>query len=586
MRKGKVIITISSFILILLFTAVISLLIIIRTDCAFLVNRIIDMKRGDDSPWDFSFEAIAEKGEELLFRGFSLSYDEENLCYIEEGSVDLSLSSLYFFWKNEDSFVTAVIDGGSVDLTKILASYADYETREEKGAFSFYDFITRRNVYVEADDIYVDYDYFSSTLENIILEYTSSDEVFSGSFNASLIDASLSGWTEKVTDSSFSFVRDGNITLRAVLDKITVEGDGIKGAFNSVTFEEETDSVSAFLKNDYTGTLALSSAVLSQEGIDLLLTDGSFSYSDNLVSGTFRKADAEGIGAVMSADKVFLSFGTDSSYMLSCGSMNAVYSGRSSLITDASVKGRLGEDNAAVCAASLSFDFSDLTDGKLGMTTVSGLSAEVAKTDGYNVKLTRDVEAATKGESLEDITFSFTADVSVDGEGSPYGSMEIDNLYPGFGTTLTSPLIIEAGESVVTASIESETVKADISYDPGVNDVTGNVVLSGLPVKTALEFILDREFEKLSGKSVIDMTSDFALSYEEGEITGTASFDITLSSYRISFFTFAVGINGALEMTDGKMVLDGVRFTSPILSFGVEGYYDYVTGKPHFSFTK
>lgn len=147
-------------------------------------------------------------------------------------------------------------------------------------------------------------------------------------------------------------------------------------------------------------------------------------------------------------------------------------------------------------------------------------------------------------------------------------------------------MIIEAGESVVTASIESETVKADISYDPGVNDVTGNVVLSGLPVKTALEFILDREFEKLSGKSVIDMTSDFALSYEEGEITGTASFDITLSSYRISFFTFAVGINGALEMTDGKMVLDGVRFTSPILSFGVEGYYDYVTGKPHFSFTK
>lgn len=165
----------------------------------------------------------------------------------------MSLSSLYSFWKNEDSFVSASIDGGSVDLTMILASYADYETREKRSAFSFYDFITARNVYVEADDIIVDYDYFTSTLENIILSYTSSDEVFSGSFNTSLIDASLSPWTGKVKGSSFSFVRDGNITLRAVLDQITIEGEGIEGEFNGVTFEEETDSLSAFLKNEYKG---------------------------------------------------------------------------------------------------------------------------------------------------------------------------------------------------------------------------------------------------------------------------------------------------------------------------------------------
>lgn len=586
MRKGKVIITIVSVVLILLAVVVLSLLVIIRTDCAFLVNRIIDMKRGEDSPWDFSFGKITEKDEEILFRGFSLSYEENLLCYIEEGSLDLSLSALYSFWKNEDSSVSAVVEGGSVDMTMILASYADYETKAKKGGFSFYDFITRRNVSVKAGGIHVDYDYFSSTLEDIILEYTSSDEVFSGSFNTSVIDASLSGWTGKVRDSSFSFIRDGKITLRAVLDKITVEGEGIEGEFNSVTFEEETASVSAFLKNDYTGTLALSSATLSQDGIDLGLTDGTFSYSDNLVSGSFRKADVDGMGAVMSADNVSLSCGTDSSYILSCESIDAVYSGRSSLITDASVKGKLGSNNAAVSVKSLSSDFSDLTDEKLGITTVSSLSAEVREADGYIVRLTGDAVAATKGESLGDITFSFTADVSVDEEGSPSGSVEIDNLYPGFGTALTSPLIIEAEDGGVKASIESETVKADISYDPDGNDITGNIVLAGLPVKTALEFLLDREFEKLSGKSVIDMTSDFVLSYEDGEMTGTASFDITLSAYRISFFTFAVGINGGVELADGKMVLDGVRFTSPVLSFGIEGYYDLVTGRPHFSFTK
>ncbi len=164
--------------------------------------------------------------------------------------------------------------------------------------------------------------------------------------------------------------------------------------------------------------------------------------------------------------------------------------------------------------------------------------------------------------------------------------VEIDSLYPGFGTTLTSPLIIEKEEESVTATIESETVKADIIYDPDVKDITGNVTFASLPVKTALEFLLDKDVEKLSGKSVIDMTSSFALSYEDGEITGSALFDITLSSYRISFFTFVVGINGGVEIDDGKMVLDAVRFTSPILSFGVEGWYDFVTGKPHFSFTK
>ncbi len=585
MRKGKVIITIVSVVLILLAAVVLSLLVIIRTDCAFLVNRIIDMKRGEDSPWDFSFGKIAEKDGEILFRGFSLSYEENLLCYIEEGSLDLSLSALYSFWKNGDSSVSAVVEGGSVDLTMILASYADYETRDKKGTFSFYDFITRRNVSVKAGGIHVDYDYFSSTLENIILEYTSQDEVFSGSFNTSVIDASLSGWTGKVRGAAFSFIRDGNITLRAVLDKITVEGEGIEGEFNSVTFEEETASVSAFLKNDYTGTLALSSATLSREGIDITLNDGTFSYSDNLVSGSFRKADADGMGAVMTADNVSLSCGTDSSYMISCESMNVSYSSNNTCITNASVRGRLGEDNASVIAQSLYSDYSDMTAGKIGMVRAGNLSAEVTNAEGYTVSLSGEVEAETKGESLEDITFSFTADAAIDETGNTSGRVEIDNLYPGFGTTLTSPLIIEAGDDGVTASIESDTVRADISYEREGNEITGNVMLDDLPVKTALEFLLEREFEKLSGKSVIDMTSDFVLSYEE-EFTGTASFDITLSAYRISFFTFAVGINGGVELADGKMVLDGVRFTSSILSFGIEGYYDLVTGRPHFSFTK
>lgn len=585
MRKGKVIITVVSVILVLLVTAFISLLVIIRTDCAFLVNRIIDIKRGDDSPWDFSFEKISEKGERLLFEGFRLSYDDENLCYIEVGSVDLSLSSLYSFWKNEDSFVSASIDGGSVDLTMILASYADYETREKRSAFSFYDFITARNVYVEADDIIVDYDYFTSTLENIILSYTSSDEVFSGSFNTSLIDASLSPWTGKVKGSSFSFVRDGNITLRAVLDQITIEGEGIEGEFNGVTFEEETDSLSAFLKNEYKGTLTLSSASLSENDLDITLEDGRFSYNDNLLSGTFTTSTAEGMGAVMNAEKVSLFFSTDSSYVLSCESMNVSYSSNNTCITNASVRGILGEDNASVTAQNLYSDFSDMTAGKIGKMTAGNLSAEVTNAEGYTVSLTGEVEAETKGESLDNITFSFTADAAIDETGNTSGRVEIDNLYPGFGTTLTSPLIIEAAESGITASIESDTVSADISYDREGNVITGNVILDDLPVKTALEFLLEREFEKLSGKSVIDMTSDFVLTYEE-EFTGTASFDITLSSYRISFFTFAVGINGAVEFDKGKMVLDGVRFTSPVLSFGIEGYYDFVTGRPHFSFTK
>lgn len=585
MRKGKVIITVVSVILVLLVTAFISLLVIIRTDCAFLVNRIIDIKRGDDSPWDFSFEKISEKGERLLFEGFRLSYDDENLCYIEVGSVDLSISSLYSFWKNEDSFVSASIDGGSVDLTMILASYADYETREKRSAFSFYDFITARNVYVEADDIIVDYDYFTSTLENIILSYTSSDEVFSGSFNTSLIDASLSPWTGKVKGSSFSFVRDGNITLRAVLDQITIEGEGIEGEFNGVTFEEETDSLSAFLKNEYKGTLTLSSASLSENDLDITLEDGRFSYNDNLLSGTFTTSTAEGMGAVMNAEKVSLFFSTDSSYVLSCESMNVSYSSNNTCITNASVRGILGEDNASVTAQNLYSDFSDMTAGKIGKMTAGNLSAEVTNAEGYTVSLTGEVEAETKGESLDDITFSFTADAAIDETGNTSGRIEIDNLYPGFGTTLTSPLIIEAAESGITASIESDTVSADISYDREGNDITGNVILDDLPVKTALEFLLEREFEKLSGKSVIDMTSDFVLTYEE-EFTGTASFNITLSSYRISFFTFAVGINGAVEFDKGKMVLDGVRFTSPVLSFGIEGYYDFVTGRPHFSFTK
>ncbi len=587
MRIGKrIVITVVLVFLLLLISSLLSLLLIIRTDSAFLVNRIIDMKTDDDSPWDFSFEEIAEKEGRIIFKGFSLSYDEDMLCYIEEGSVDLSLSALYSFWKNESSSVTAVINGGSIDLDMILSAYADYKTRDKKEGFSFYDFIIRRNVSLSGGSLSVDYDYLSSTIENIELEYTSSDEVFSGSFKAPLITSSFSGMTEKAEGASISFVRDGNIKLNAALDTIRVEGDGITGYFKSVLFEEETASVSAFLRNDYTGKLTLSEASLSQEGLELTLSDGTFSYSDNLLSGSFVRADASGFGALTNAEGISLLFTTESSYLLSCESMTALYASRSTLITNACVEGRLDGDDAAVTIESILCDFSDITGGKIGNAEGTNLTAAVTKEDGYKVVLSGDVEAETKGESLDDITFSFTADAFSDEDGAVSGRVEIDSLYPGFGTMLTSPLIIEKEEESVTATIENETVKADIIYDPDEKDITGNVTLSSLPVKTALEFLLDKDVEKLSGKSVIDMTSSFALSYEDGEITGSALFDITLSSYRISFFTFVVGINGGVEIDDGKMVLDAVRFTSPILSFGVEGWYDFVTGKPHFSFTK
>ncbi len=653
---GTVIFTVILVLLILSF----SLLIYVRNNTASVVNRIIEYRRGKDSPWSFSFENI-ETGydEKVTVRGFTLFYEDMLLVRLDSVTASSGVMGLWNFWKNEDSAISVNVKGGRINLTNAIRAYRDYEGKPHSGGFSFYDFIRERTAVVTGEDITVGYDYFSGTADTISLSYNSSDRVFCGAFTSKSIAVICSDYRGNLINAHLNFINDEDIIVKAEADKLHLSGSDVSAEFGRLSFSESTPSIQAFLSNDYFGTLRSGKGEIETEQGRLSFTSSEFDYSDETVTGTLDNTSVTVDDITAFTDALSLSMDTSASFTLSSddirvsngssvctagkteiegkldgskatlktvnlkGDMREITGGRiafsefssvssvidftDSVILSASaesftadvpelVSSVTGENISALFddgkiilfAGSISSDISSLTEGRIGRIVFSSLGAELERGDEELLSFSFDASASTPDEDMGDISFSAEGKITASDDSFPAGRIEINNLYPGFGSTITRPLVIESNsDEEASVTLESDSVSLDLRVSAEEKRVKGALIFSDLPLKNALEFVLAGEYGNISGESLINLTSDIDLTLDGIDRTrGNISFAFDITSIRVKIFSFDVSSAGTVFIQDGIVTLDGVTFTTPLFSFGVGGYYDLVTRMPHFQFHK
>ena len=660
MSKAKIIRRILLVLLSLLLISGAVLFIYAGNNTASIVNAVIEHMKGEDSPWRFSFEEIETGNEEgILLTGFSLYYDDNFIARLDSITLDAGLGKMWNFWKNEGSSLSLNVKGGRVDLTAMLSAYEDYDRREVKGSFSFYDFITARNTSVSGENIVIEYDYLKGNADTISLSYDSCGSLLTGSFTSSSIGVFLSPYKGNLITAECFFTREEEITVSVAADRLDLAGNDMELKLSSLSFTESTPSLKAFLQNDFLATLYIEEGEVTTEEALASFSDTDISYSDTTMNLSFGRTEAESGSYTVSTDSFLVSLDTDTSYNASSDEFLVTDKSMSTTFTDVNVKGKMDEKRGDVSvesisgeiplplsgslasfslsslvasyvfddtlsatftlpllnaeapsipleidaetitgkledgkltfsSGSVSTDFSSLTSGKITDVRLSSFSASFTYKDDVSLGFSFSASATPSGGKIGNITFSSLGKISFDDEDGKEWRIEIDDLYPGFGSVIRTPLVAltgEDGETLIT--LTSDSITTDLALDTDDRQITGSVTVTDLPLKSALEFLLGREVEKISEKSSINLISDISVSRdEEGKTEGRIDFDLTITAFRFTFFDIAVSADGSLVIKDGIITLDGVVLNTPLGSFPMEGYYDTVTGEPHFSFTK
>ena len=456
-----------------------------------------------------------------------------------------------FFTREEEITVSVAadrLDLAGNDMELKLSSLSFTESTPSLKAFIQNDFLA--TLYIEEGEV---------TTEEAIASFSDTDISYSDTtMNLSFGRTEAESGSYTVSTDSFLVSLDTDTSYNASSDGFLVTDKSMSTTFSDVTVKGKMDekrgdvsveSISGEIPLPLSGSLA---------SFSLSSLDASYVFDDTL-SATFTlpllNAEAPSIPLEIDAE---------------------------------TITGKLEDGKLTFSSDSVSTDFSSLTSGKITDVRLSSFSASFTYKDDVSLGFSFSASATPSGGKIGNITFSSLGKISFDDEDGKEWRIEIDDLYPGFGSVIRAPLVAltgEDGETLIT--LTSDSITTDLALDTDERQITGSVTVTDLPLKSALEFLLGREVEKISEKSSINLTSDISVSRDEdGKTEGRIDFDLTITAFRFTFFDIAVSADGSLVIKDGIITLDGVVLNTPLGSFPMEGYYDTVTGEPHFSFTK
>ena len=386
MKKAKIIRRIIAAAVLVLLIASFSLVIYIKNNTASVVNRIIEYKQGEDSPWKFSFEDIETTFDDgTTFSGFSLFYDDMFLGRLDSVTVDKGVMGLWKFWKTDGSAITARVKGGRINLTNALASYADYKEKPHSGEFSFYDFITDRTSFVTGENITIEYDYLTGTADSLSLSYTSAGDVLTGVFTSKSIGVIYTDYKGNLINASCSFIKDEDIKITAGADKLHLSGSDAKAEFEGLLFSETTPSVAAFLSGDFLGKLEIGKGEVETKQGTVSFSDGDFLYSDTTLTGSFGDTRVNVLDVSAVTDTFCVTFDAESSFTASFDEMTVNNGPLIYTAGKTEAEGKLTDGAASLKTESIRWDMSEFTDGRIGNAVFTSVSSDVSFSDDFIV---------------------------------------------------------------------------------------------------------------------------------------------------------------------------------------------------------
>lgn len=594
-----------SFFVVLLFLSVSVFLLVklnLTSPTMIITSRLFESVRTADSDITLEFDSLERNfRDRIMVRNLRLYYKGENIAFFDTIEVKLGLFDALSYLLNLGGSAEVNFRGGEVVIPESLLSRresgceeatdstADSESVDSGSSedIPLSSFLSSHNITLSFNDTSLHTPYGNGTIDELYLSYLGSKETLVGEIKSSSLSVSYSGYDITLTDPDIAFTYGSSVFLSLSLGGGSVKKDGMTAEVGNLTLSAGAVSISNAIEGVLNGRLYAETAKAGTGGNEITLSDSSFIYTED---GTLRlsvsKADGTSSSSFISLDTLKLEMKSFDSYSLSVENIKGSWAGLPLSGRDLSAAGEIGRGELSFNLASVTTKIDEYTKDNIAALTLSSLDGGVKYSDGFSLKLSFDGEAETPSEKIDDITFSLKAGVNVKDGVLTASSLEINDLYLGYGEKYNSLLSITGDLDDAAVSLDYGVFDIDLSLSVTKRTLSGSVDFSSLDINDVVPLFFESTPSFFNEESLLSLSSSFSLSLdsETGNPLGDIDWNVKLDSLDLSFIETPVISTGRVTLTPSSVVIDSLDISSSYFNFTTSGVFDLEKKLPDLDF--
>ncbi len=594
-----------TFFVVLLFLSVSVFLLVtlnLTSPTMIITSRLFESFRSIDSDITLEFDSLERNfRDRIMVRNLSLYYKGESFAFFDTIEVKLGLFDALSYLLNLGGSAEVNFRGGEVVIPEALFSHGESgsgEGRQSSAASEIGDsespedialssFLSSHNITLSFNDTSLHTPYGNGTIDELYLSYLGSEETLVGELKSSSLSISYSGYDITLTDPDIAFTYGSSVFLSLSLAGASVSGGGMNAEVGNLMLSAGAYSLSNAIEGVLNGRLDIETADAAIDGNEITLTGSSFIYTeDGTLRGSVRKAEGTTSSSFISLDTLTLEIKSFDSYSLSVKNMNGSWAGLPLSGRDLSAVGEIGSGEFSFNLESVTTKIDEYTKDNIAALTLSSLEGGVNYSEGLSLTLLFDGEAETPSDKIDDITFSLRAGVNVVDGTLTSSSIEINDLYLGYGEKYNSMLSITGDLSDAAVSFDYGVFDIDLNLSVTRRTLSGSVDFTPLDLNDVVPLFFESTPSFFNEKSILSLSSSFSLSLdsETGKPLGDIDWNVKLDSLDLSFIETPVTSTGRVTLTPSSVVIDSLDISTSYFNFTSSGAFDLEKKLPDLDF--
>ncbi len=512
----------------------------------------------------------------VMIRDLKVYYSGEKAASFDRVEVKLGLFDVISYLLNLEGSAEVTLSEGTVNLDAFVLS-ADRSTSSSPSSSAdaanpFSSFLSSHNLTLSFSDVLLLSGALECTLDEGEVSYIGEEGKIAGNIRASKLLYRKDGMKAGVNDALLAFSWGDTFFLKADAGEASLSSESFSLLLSSSVITMNADdpaslsslSVNAVLDNEK-GTLSLMGSDIVLSGTHAVYSKGNLDFSissvtSDLFGSDFRVGRTE--GGMKRNDIYTVKLGD-----ISLDGGRTEMMGSSLIIT-----GSLKNKELSFSADEAVTDVEEFTKNRIGDIYLSSIRGGLDYSEELDLSLSLSSVLTTPSEKIDDISFSLDSAVHIRNGKLEKSHVDIKDLYLGWGERMDSSFTL-------TGDLDREEVV--FSYGPllmslffSVNEkkLGGDIVVSKLEMKDFLPLLSSYGINIFSGKSVLDLKTDFSLSHD-GNLSGAMDYSLAVSSLELGFVETDFSSTGKVGVRDNSLYLDEVNLSTSLFSVSTSGVW-------------
>ncbi len=550
-----------------------------------VTESILDSFSSADSDFSLSFSGMERNfRDRILIKNLSLFYLDEEIAFFEKTEVKLGLFDIISYFFNFEGSAEIDFLSGYINIDTSLflgASSGDSSPKD----ITLPSFLNSHNLILAFKDIEVSIDGTGGSVDALTLSYIAREEKLVGDGEISSFSVNVSGYDITLSDASSSFSLGETIYLNADLGKVELYGDNLEGSVENIVLSLSTKDLESLKVGDIMALLIIDSISLYYDDITLDTKQNEVCFTPDTVTLAVSKISGDAAGYrydINGADAVLESF---DKYTFT--SKGATFTGEKNDISldVVEVTGSLKNEEASISTKRISSDISSLTSSLLSTVRLSDFSGKLDYSDGISISLALESLITTPSEKIDDISFSFGAEVSIKENEIRDAHLDITDLYLGYGERYDSTVEINGNLDSALITLDYGSFDIDLVASFNKSKLKGSVNVNDLPVLRITPLLQEGVSSLFEDESRFNVSSEFDLSFNNGILSGVLNYFASINTMKVSFIETSLSSSGNLSFEEKKINFEDVRVDTSFFTSSFNGYWDTERNLPTLDFT-